>query len=183
MTSKIYFIQVQPGGPIKIGITDGDPSYRMSDLQTGCPWPLDLIGAITGSFGHELALHRRFSTIRMQGEWFQPTSELVATIQEMLAPGFSFPVITEVQSASQEAFARIIDLFGRPEDFANAIGIPKSHARIMRGRCSIPLRYWRRAIDAAKERNIDGVTMDVMAEIADTRLREATTRSKAETTQ
>lgn len=84
MTSYIYFIQVDGGGPIKIGITKNDPRKRMSKIQSDCPWPVSLLGATTGALDDEAAFHRNLSAFKMQGEWFKPAPEVLAAIGETL---------------------------------------------------------------------------------------------------
>jgi hypothetical protein len=66
-----------------------------------------------------------------------------------------------------KSFVEIIQAFGGTAIFAEAIGIPDSHARAMKARRSIPHRYWRRTVKAAQERHIDGITTDSMAAMVD----------------
>lgn len=68
-----------------------------------------------------------------------------------------------------ETFAQIIDLFGGPLAFSEAIGIPDSHARAMKARNSIPLAYWARMVRAAKVRGIKGLTVERLVSIAELR--------------
>lgn len=176
MTPRVYFIRVQPSGPIKIGITSNDPADRIDALQVGCPWPLKLMGTIEGSYGNESFLHDKFAVLRMAGEWFEPAPELLLAIDEMLAPGFQWPTVGD------PSFAAIIDLFGRSADFADAIGIPESHARAMRARRSIPGHYWIRMVEAAKARGLVGITLEVLAGLAEASL-ERSASAKAEVSQ
>jgi hypothetical protein len=46
MSGCTYFVRAGIRGAIKIGYTSGDPEARLSQLQTGCPHPLRLIGVI-----------------------------------------------------------------------------------------------------------------------------------------
>jgi hypothetical protein len=70
------------------------------------------------------------------------------------------------------SFAQIIDTFGGPGPFAEAVGIPGSHARAMKSRDSIPDGYWMRAVEAARERGIQGITLESFALLAKSRLEE-----------
>lgn len=81
-----------------------------------------------------------------------------------------------------KSFVDIIEAFGGAAPFGEAIGIPDSHARTMKARRSIPDGYWLRTIEAAQERNIDGITLESLAMIARVRLEE-TARPKAEASQ
>lgn len=70
------------------------------------------------------------------------------------------------------SFAEIIDAFGGTSSFGEAVGIPDSHARAMKARNSIPDGYWMRVVEAARERDIGGITLESFAELASARLRE-----------
>lgn len=50
--------------------------------------------------------------------------------------------------------------------FAADIGVSYGTAKAMRRRKSIPSEYWRRLINCAAERTIDGVTLEQLAENA-----------------
>lgn len=60
-------------GPTKIGMA-GNPQSRLSNLQTSCPFPIDLYATL--NLPRELAAvteqlaHEAFDSHRMQGEWF-----------------------------------------------------------------------------------------------------------------
>lgn len=84
MTSYIYFIQVDGGGPIKIGITRHDPRQRMVKIQSDCPWPVSLIGVVMGGLDDEASLHRELSQFNTQGEWFNPTAEVISAVERTL---------------------------------------------------------------------------------------------------
>lgn len=85
MKSLIYFVQVEGGGPIKIGFTEGDPRIRMSKLQSDCPWPVQLLGAVAGDVTKEAEYHRRFDAHRIQSHWFNPVDKILAAIREALS--------------------------------------------------------------------------------------------------
>lgn len=75
----IYFVQVDGGGPIKIGYTT-NLRTRLSDLQCANHCRLVLLGILPGSLGDEAALHRRFAAALIHREWFQPVPELMSFI-------------------------------------------------------------------------------------------------------
>jgi hypothetical protein len=75
-----YFIQDE-GGPIKIGKTRGSAKERMHSLQIGNPRRLRLLA--TTAAHAEAALHRRFAADSISGEWFRPSTELVAFIASL----------------------------------------------------------------------------------------------------
>lgn len=62
-----------------------------------------------------------------------------------------------------DSFAEIIEAFhGR---FAQAIGIEESHARTMKARDSIPAARWQQTVAAARELQIPGVTLELLAKL------------------
>jgi len=70
-SGKIYFIQAVDSKKIKIGFSAWNVETRLNTLQTGSPEPLALLGAIDGTPADERALHRKFASLRISGEWFQ----------------------------------------------------------------------------------------------------------------
>lgn len=82
---SVYAIK-SDAGLIKVGMTNGDPSYRMASLQTGNPHVLALIAVLdTESAGvdHsilEAAIHRRLDRFRVVGEWFAAPDWLVLRV-------------------------------------------------------------------------------------------------------
>lgn len=82
--SLVYFIQAGHDGPIKIG-RSRSPLTRLQELQTGNAMQLRYCGAVEGGAALEQALHEHFASIRLTGEWFTPTPELVDYIHYMLA--------------------------------------------------------------------------------------------------
>jgi len=76
----VYFIQGEYGGPIKIGIAN-DIQSRLASHQTGSPVILRIVG-ISSNGGKKLEskLHKQFADIRLHGEWFEATPELLSYI-------------------------------------------------------------------------------------------------------
>lgn len=65
-----------------------------------------------------------------------------------------------------QTFEDIFSAFGGPARFADAIGIKGFHAQTMKQRGSIPPAYWSDTVKAAQERDIEGVTLEKLAEMA-----------------
>lgn len=68
----LYLIQMAVTGAIKVGRSN-DPSRRLSQLQTGCPYRCRLIFAWRGAGRREHAVHDQMSAYRtagFSGEWF-----------------------------------------------------------------------------------------------------------------
>jgi Meiotically up-regulated gene 113 len=83
------YVYVMRSGPyFKIGFTGGDPRDRLRSIQTSCPLPVYLLGAIPGTQQDERWLHKVFADKRSQGEWFTLAWDDVDTI---LAASFVMP--------------------------------------------------------------------------------------------
>lgn len=72
-----------------------------------------------------------------------------------------------------DKFEDVIAAFGGPDRYAEAVKIKDFHARTMKQRGSIPPAYWADTVKAAAERNIQGVTLEKLAEIAKSKRVEA----------
>lgn len=79
--NMIYFIQAGKSGPIKIGHTDNSVRERMAQLQTGCPYELNLLWQFIGDLNKEAEIHREFEHENIRGEWFRPSLELLDYIE------------------------------------------------------------------------------------------------------
>jgi hypothetical protein len=81
----VYFVRAANLGLIKIGYTAVDTAEnRLSQLQTGQPFELFLLGTIPGGRDAEAGLHREFAEYRKTGEWFELPSEAVDLILLMI---------------------------------------------------------------------------------------------------
>lgn len=67
----IYYIACTATQRIKIGYTRGEPEVRLKQLQTGSASDLRLMACHQGTADDERALHERFATHRIRGEWFE----------------------------------------------------------------------------------------------------------------
>ena len=74
---QTYFVQGKFTGLIKIGRSI-DPCKRLKDLQIGSPDRLTLIGTCSADI--ERSTQKQFKSARIHGEWFRPTTELLAFI-------------------------------------------------------------------------------------------------------
>lgn len=92
----IYFAQPVRGGYIKIG-TSKCVASRLQTVAYEVRASLRLLGTTQGGYAREQRLHRRFSHLRVVGEWFKPRPELMGFIadkarpakQELRTPDFS----------------------------------------------------------------------------------------------
>ena len=70
----VYFIR--SGDMIKIGYTSNIED-RKSSLQTNNPIKIEVLKTIPGGYEEEQELHRKFSHLNKQGEWFFAAKELL----------------------------------------------------------------------------------------------------------
>lgn len=98
----IYFIQSKGDGPIKIGFTGDDPRKRMVKIQSDCPWPVDLLGAIKGTIAQEKRIHLVLAPFRTQGEWFEATPIVLAAVAEALRVGETIAAPRKRRAAKYE---------------------------------------------------------------------------------
>lgn len=76
----IYFVQPIDGGPIKIGTTIR-LTERFGQLEKDWGAPLKILAVMDGRFSTENELHRQFNHLRLRGEWFSPSEELLSFIE------------------------------------------------------------------------------------------------------
>lgn len=77
---SVYFIRSEKTHEIKIGFTAGKIEDRLRALQTSHPHNLQVLAISRGNREHEKALHEKFASIRLRGEWFEPHPELLTYI-------------------------------------------------------------------------------------------------------
>ena len=79
----VYFIQCNDDNKyIKIGWTAGKLSSRFKAMQTGCPYPLKILGILDCRSGIEHALHHLFREHKVFREWYVPADKILKFIEE-----------------------------------------------------------------------------------------------------
>lgn len=88
----IYFIRVEPAGPVKVvyTATPKGATARLRQLEESMPHRLRLVGLIEGNRPREKAIHHAFFSFRMRGEWFEPHESLLAAIERMMDAAFDW---------------------------------------------------------------------------------------------
>jgi hypothetical protein len=81
----VYFISARELDLVKIGYAF-NPLRRYNHLRTFSPVELTLEGAIPGGYDKERALHKRFATSRVRGEWFKLSPNLQREIDASSRP-------------------------------------------------------------------------------------------------
>ncbi len=77
---RVYFLRSLDNQYVKIGCSR-DIEWRLKILKYAAPkkfLPFVLIGSIPGGFSKESALHRQFSSRRVEGEWYQFSADIQA---------------------------------------------------------------------------------------------------------
>jgi hypothetical protein len=80
MNKEYVYVIGRPDGPVKVGISRY-PYGRVNSLQTGCPFPLELLHAQpmrdrSHALQHERNFHEVYAEKRLSGEWFDIDAEL-----------------------------------------------------------------------------------------------------------
>lgn len=103
-------MQPEGGGPIKIGHTTGKSARRrLANLQTGSPYRLLILKTVPGNEVAEREEHRRWSHLRLHGEWFSPGPDLLAYCGGEVGP-LRAPNPSEVESAYRRGREEGIDI-------------------------------------------------------------------------
>ena len=94
--SYVYFVSAKATNhPIKIGLTT-DTSGRFQTLKNAMPYELEILGYLPiEDRSAERDLHKKFSHIRLRGEWFERTDDLMAFIATL-------PIIAPVKNTPPE---------------------------------------------------------------------------------
>lgn len=78
-----YLYVIQDRHHVKIGRA-ADPNQRLSELQTAHHRKLTLVCAVPAHAALERAVHERFASAQLEGEWFELTPELTWFIDELI---------------------------------------------------------------------------------------------------
>lgn len=103
-----YIIRAGEHGPVKIGRADDVPS-RLADLQTGHHETLHVIRILDTPFDAEPILHARFAALRLRGEWFDFSPEMLSFVPE--APDDDLTVgdaMKRARNAAQEEASSLV---------------------------------------------------------------------------
>jgi len=76
----VYIIRAGDTGVVKIGFTAGPARRRLAKMQTDNHERLTIIRWLDGDEGTEAAIQRRFAHLRIRGDWFTFSEELLGDI-------------------------------------------------------------------------------------------------------
>lgn len=138
----VYFIQAE-SGPVKIGHAT-DVQRRLSHLQSGSHEALTVIHQYEGGYGHELALHKRFTDLRIRGEWFRFHSDMLRSFDELGLTPLDPPLkLTPIRQRIIEAEEAMASAGCSINDFCAQIGVNRSTwTRWKAGRNSPRVEQW-----------------------------------------
>lgn len=90
----MYIVGVSLGDafPWKVG-RSSNPIARLSEIQTGCPYPLVVLHEATGRGGEEADWHRHLAPWRLSGEWFDPPLDVRTEFLRLLESGSPPPAL------------------------------------------------------------------------------------------
>lgn len=74
------------GGRYKVGYSD-NLGKRIKTLQTGCPWPIEVLNDIPSDQDTERMLHMWLKNFRVCGEWFEFPPNIVKWLKELTEAG------------------------------------------------------------------------------------------------
>lgn len=76
----VYFIQAEESQRIKIGFSE-NPIQRLASLSTSSSESLALLASFPATMADERELHKKFAHLRIRGEWFSTSPEIMAYIE------------------------------------------------------------------------------------------------------
>ena len=123
ITGWIYFIEFQPGGPVKIGYAS-NMDKRLAGLQVSCPYELNVLHAAPGGRECEKAIHLYLDKFAARGEWFWPVFELSKTIRRLKSFEIHYPNFLDVarEIIREKSEKSIFDFYGAtPSDLVLSI--------------------------------------------------------------
>ena len=81
--AEVYIIGSLHFGFVKIGYSK-DVRKRLKQIQTGCPFELDIIARFPGTVAIEKSLHDKYDEYRLRGEWFKYEGKLKEAIENQI---------------------------------------------------------------------------------------------------
>jgi len=113
----LYFAAIVNGGPVKVGLSVSIYDRR-AQLQSWCPYEIEVIAATKATKYEELAAHRIFQAHNLRGEWYHPHADILAVAKR----------IDELGALTPEVIALGAEL-ERLHDAGNVVWPPQSYER------------------------------------------------------
>jgi predicted XRE-type DNA-binding protein len=130
----IYFATCRDIGRVKIGYAS-EVKRRIAGLRVSCPLELKLEAVVEGGRGVEAALHERFASARVRGEWFTITPEIEGFIS-------ANRVAAAPQRAVANSVSRVLSQFGISQyALADRLGVTQATvSRMASGKMTVSRR-------------------------------------------
>lgn len=97
MRKYVYFMQRNSDGFIKIGESD-NPRKRKSKVQAEVGEPVELLYYFPQPVPLETLLHDKYRNGRADGEWFNPSEELLEYIQLGISLNAGIPLTDRIEA-------------------------------------------------------------------------------------
>lgn len=161
---SVYIFAADQFRLVKIGYAS-NVLRRLAQTQTACPCELHIAAVIPGDRACEKALHKRFASRRVRGEWFDCCDEITALTK-------AFPASSPMTRAFKKwpksrlvyNHSELIEALGGNKAVADALACRHQSAPSqwkMRGR--IPADVWPQVIELAALAGITGISSDWLA--------------------
>ncbi|MBD9635442.1 GIY-YIG nuclease family protein [Ensifer sp. ENS07] len=115
MSGFIY--AVESGGRVKIGFSE-KPDRRFHKIASDAPFPCTLLGYWPGTVADELDIHAKFNAVRVHGEWFAATTDLLVFVSAHVVP-----MSKTVEPKGCEPAASVIAKFSSVKELAKAADV------------------------------------------------------------
>jgi hypothetical protein len=79
---EVYLVGNRKNKTLKIGFST-QVKKRIEGLQVSSPYQLELISKVQGTMALEKKLHKEFSHLRISGEWFKWSDEIIQKFKHM----------------------------------------------------------------------------------------------------
>lgn len=99
--SYIYVIANLEFKVCKIGFSNNVHS-RLTQIQTGCPFPLEIYKVFKGNMKQERRIHQKYKHFRMKGEWFKFDGILKDNIDAMEGEDFNLISVKKNLKSTQK---------------------------------------------------------------------------------
>ena len=83
ISGKIYVIGNLTEMLCKIGYSN-NPNKRLKEVQTGCPYRLEILATFDGNIPTEKQLHEKYKEYNINGEWFRIEGNLKIALEKFL---------------------------------------------------------------------------------------------------
>lgn len=123
----VYMIRAGDTGPVKLGFAV-NPDRRIGGLQIGHPEKLTVLRIMEGCRAFEAALHRHFAPLRIRGEWFTHSDEMLGDLEHLRPAANNNDVSPSAPRAVKydDALVRVLEKAGGPSKLAEYLGVVPS---------------------------------------------------------